>query len=65
MMSLRGTPIMNTLLVEYTLDQKQKEDLAKKFLDSLLDDPIYKKQEMVRKMREARKKYESSRESSV
>ena len=56
---------MNALLMQYTMDQMEKEKLAKKFLDQLLEDPVNKKREMIRKMREARQKYESSRTSSV
>lgn len=56
---------MNALLMQYTMDQLEKEKLAKKFLDQLLEDPVNKKREMIRKMREARQKYESSRRSSV
>ena len=56
---------MNVALMKYTMDQMEKEKLAQKFLDMLREDPVNKKQEMIRKMREARQKYESSRGSSI
>ena len=56
---------MNVALIKYTMDQMEKEKLAKKFLDQLLEDPVYKKREMIRNMREARQKYESSRTNFV
>ena len=62
---LGGTPVMNVALLKYTMDQLEKEKLAQKFLDLLREDPVNKKREMIRKMREARQKYESSRTSSV
>ena len=65
MINLGGTPIMNVALIKYTMDQMEKEKLAKKFLDQLLEDPAYKKREMIRNMREARQKYESRRTNFV
>lgn len=55
---------MNTAIMQSIIDDnnvKKKEELAKKFLDSLLEDPEYKKQDMIRRMRDARAKYESNR----
>jgi hypothetical protein len=56
---------MNVALIKYTMDQQEKEKLAQKFLDQLLEDPVNKKRVMIRNMREARQKYESNRTSSV
>jgi len=68
MIQLGGIPVMNTPIMQYIIDDndvKKKEEIAKKFLDSLLEDPEYKKQDMIRRMRDARAKYESNRARAV
>lgn len=65
MINIGGTLVMNVGMMQYVIDQQEKEKIAQKFLDMLRENATNMKQEKIRKMREARQKYESSRTSSV